>query len=251
MNAPFPVKGSPALSEAKLLVPPGSSQKPRKPRSCWYYPLCKCWPRWARFICCACLLIVLGLVVAVAIIAATFKVPSITLNGVTTQPGVDEFVQNGTSFSFNFALEIGVVNDNIIGATFQKIKAAAFYPIDQTPVGGGELNNVNFPSHATTNLTFPFSIVYDPMMDKDQAVVNDIASRCGLLGGAKQPIVVTYTVTLYLRIIFVTITPPPIKQKTSIDCPIQDGQLPSFAQGMGITPSNIGLPPSTPTPTSS
>jgi len=176
-------------------------------------------------------------------------VPTITLNGVTKQPGVEEYVQNGTSFSFNFALKIGVVNNNIIGATFQKIKAMAYYPIDQTPVGGGELNGVSFPARATTNLTFPFSISYDPMVDKDQAVLNDIASRCGLLGGpeTKRPIAVNYAVTLYLRVFFVTITPPSIKQSTSIDCPIQDGQLPAFTQGLVSSGLGLPVPPQKPT----
>jgi hypothetical protein len=194
------------------------------------------------------LLIVVGLLVAAAVIFFTFKMPSISMNGVTTQPNVPDFVQNGTGFSFNFALKIGVVNPNIIGATFEKIKAVAYYPIDQTNMGGGELNNVNFRAHGTTNLTFPFSITYDPSTDMDQSILNDIASRCGLLGDAKRPISISYAVTLYIRIIFVTITPPSIRQNTSIECPIQDGQIPSFVQG--LVPSGVpGAPHPAPTGT--
>jgi len=247
-NAPFRAQTgvysrSPTQSEAKLLVGSDSLQRtPPKRLTCWDYTLCRCWPRWARWICCSCLLIFLGLLIAIAVIAATFKVPIINMNGVTSQPNVPDYAQNGTSFSFNFALKIGVVNNNIIGATFEKIAAVAYYPIGQTRVGSGELTNVNFPSHSTTNLTFPFSITYDPTLDKDQTILSDIASRCGLLGAPKTPISVNYAVTLYLRILFVTVTPPPFRQSTSIDCPIQDGQLP---QGLNL--SGLSAPTGIPT----
>lgn len=251
-NTPFRQRtgvypGSPTQSEAKLLVGTEALKPPPKRLSCWDYTLCRCWPRWARWICCSCLLIIIGLAIAVAVIAATFKMPQISMNGVDSQPGVPEYVRNGTSFSFNFALKIGVVNDNILGATFEKITAEAYYPINNTPMGGGNLTNVVFPAHATTNLTFPFNIDYDPTLDSDQAILNDIASRCGLLGAPKEPIVVNYIVTLYLRIIFVTVRPPSIRKSASIDCPVQDGQLPSFAQN--AIPSGIVSGISVPTAT--
>lgn len=47
----------------------------------------------------------------------------------------------------------------VFGASFQSIRARAFYPInDKQQVGGGQMLNVNIPAHSHNKLLFPFAI---------------------------------------------------------------------------------------------
>jgi hypothetical protein len=75
-------------------------------------------------------------------------------------------------------------------------------------------------SNAVTNFTFPFSIEYDPTTDKDQAILSDIATKCGLLGGQKEQLTVNYQIRLAVKVLFVTVHPT-VTSSASFDCPIQ------------------------------
>ncbi len=70
------------------------------------------------------------------------------------------------------------------------------YPINNTDVGGGELDNTVFHAHSQTDFTFPFTISYTPADDPDQEVLNDLITKCGVLGGTPQDITVNYDITV-------------------------------------------------------
>lgn len=95
----------------------------------------------------------------------------------------------------------------------------AYYPNVAQSVGGGELNDVHINANGVTNITFPFTIIYDPNQGSDQSMLADIASKCGLLGGTKQDITVNYDLALTLKVgvIPITITLP---EKANFPCPI-------------------------------
>ena len=57
-----------------------------------------------------------------------------------------------------------------------------FYPINNTPVGGGSKNNIVFHSHSQTNFTFPFTLTYNITEDPQSAIIDDLAKKCGLEG---------------------------------------------------------------------
>ncbi|KAI8643327.1 hypothetical protein BD408DRAFT_318801, partial [Parasitella parasitica] len=124
-------------------------------------------------------------------------------------------------FSVNFGLKIGVVNDNIESITFESIRAIAYYPTaPKVSVGGGEIYNVNIRSYGISNFTFPFSIHYDPIKDEGYAMLTDIASKCGLLGGSdKEDLYIEYDIVPTIRIAGIAISPT-IHQSSYFPCPI-------------------------------
>ncbi|OAD07474.1 hypothetical protein MUCCIDRAFT_77563 [Mucor lusitanicus CBS 277.49] len=158
------------------------------------------------------------------VLAALFKIPEVNFNGPTKHPaGYAPFEKSNDTlaFSVNFGLQIGVVNDN------------AYYPTaPKVSVGGGEILNVHIQSYGITNFTFPFSIKYDPMKDEGYAMLTDIASKCGLLGGSnKEDLYIEYDLIPTIRIAGIAISPT-IHQSSHFPCPISSGQL-----TMGLTAS--------------
>lgn len=86
----------------------------------------------------------------------------------------------------SLAQQIGVTNPNFFGASFSKISAKAYYPLNKTAaLGGGELENVDIKPHSNTTINFPFQINYTTSLDPNRAILADIASRCGFLNNPK------------------------------------------------------------------
>ncbi|CAG8661324.1 10890_t:CDS:2 [Gigaspora rosea] len=163
-------------------------------------------------ICCIIILIIIGIVAAVLLFG---RVPSV------------DFLGKASGFDFNFGLRIQVNNPNVIGATFSMIKAVAYYPGHQNPIGGGNLTNVNIPSKQNTTINFPFSINYDASIDPGFSILLDIATKCGLTGGPKSKLEIDYTLTLSFNVLFIPLSPS-FQKTANIDCPIQDGQIPNI-----------------------
>ncbi|CAG8559249.1 14129_t:CDS:10, partial [Racocetra persica] len=149
------------------------------------------------------------------------RVPSVDFLGVADSPtGAQPYVKKTSGFDFNFGLRIQVNNPNIIGAKFSMIKAVAYYPGHQNPIGGGNLTNVNIPSKSNTTITFPFSINYDASIDPGFSILLDIATKCGLTGGSKSKLSIDYTLTLSFNVLFIPVSPS-FQKTANIDCPIQ------------------------------
>lgn len=71
------------------------------------------------------------------------------------------------------------------------------YPINNTDVGGGELKDVDFKSHETTNITFPLGLEYNITGSSNTKVLVDLASKCGVIPGtSKSDITVDYKATV-------------------------------------------------------
>ncbi|KAF0461077.1 late embryogenesis abundant protein, group 2 domain protein [Gigaspora margarita] len=176
-------------------------------------------------ICCIIILIIIGIVAAVLLFG---RVPSVDFLGVAPPPnGALPYVKKASGFDFNFGLRIQVNNPNVIGATFSMIKAVAYYPGHQNPIGGGNLTNVNIPSKQNTTINFPFSINYDASIDPGFSILLDIATKCGLTGGPKSKLEIDYTLTLSFNVLFIPLSPS-FQKTANIDCPIQDGQIPNI-----------------------
>src|SRR5260370_20168752 len=77
----------------------------------------------------------------------------------------------------------------------RKIQVDVFYPIDNTPIGGGTASNVFFKSNTETNFTFPFAVTYNPLSDASGQVLADIATKCGV-GGQRSDLSVNYQLTV-------------------------------------------------------
>ncbi|KAI7866071.1 hypothetical protein BDF14DRAFT_1882965 [Spinellus fusiger] len=199
------------------------SQKPR--RSCCDLlccGCCVCCPRWFRWIACIILLIIIGLGIAVGVLAALFKTPTVNFQGVQGQP---QFNLQGTTANISAVLSIQVNNPNIESVTFSKIVATAFYPNYHTiPLGGGQKNDVHISSNAITTILFPFSLDIDLSQPAQQSIMTDLLGKCGFLGGDKQQISVDYVVQPTVSIVGIPITFS-ISNSASFPCPIQASDL--------------------------
>lgn len=78
----------------------------------------------------------------------------------------------------------------------RKIEVDVFYPINNSPIGGGTANNIFFKSGTETNFTFPFDLTYNPSSDASGQVLADIATKCGVGGGQRSDISVNYQLTV-------------------------------------------------------
>ncbi|KAG2201824.1 hypothetical protein INT47_004381 [Mucor saturninus] len=190
---------------------------------------CPCLPMWARYGCCVIFLLFILFLIIVGILAAIFKIPTVDFNGPTRHP--DDLApfskSNDTlAFSVNFGLKIAIINDNLESITFESVRTVAYYPTaPNTPVGGGEIYNLNIKSYGISNFTFPFSIKYDPMRDEGYAMLIDIATKCGLLGDTnKEDLLIQYDIIPTVRIAGIAISPV-IHQSSHFPCPISEGQL--------------------------
>ncbi|KAG2180751.1 hypothetical protein INT44_003758 [Umbelopsis vinacea] len=187
---------------------------------------CGCCPMWLRWCACGLLIIILALGITIGVLAALFKQPQVSFNGITLSNSTQPIQLNGTGFNFNFDLNIGVVNPNIESATFTSIKAVVYYPTAPTiPVGEGEKDNVHIGSQSITNITFPFQIEYDPAQSGSQAMMLDIFQKCGILGGAKSDLTVNYKVTVTINILGINISPT-ISESATFPCPFDSNDLP-------------------------
>ncbi|KAF7731550.1 hypothetical protein EC973_009314 [Apophysomyces ossiformis] len=178
---------------------------------------CGCCPRWIRWLACILLLIIVGLGIAVGVLAALFKTPEVKFNGLNGEP---QFNLVGTNANISFQLSISVNNPNIESVTFSNILAKAYYPgYRDHSIGGGQKDNVHISSNAITNIIFPFSLTIG---SADTGILTDILSKCGLLGGAKQNIKVDYDVTPTIKILGIPISPT-ISNSASFPCPLEGG----------------------------
>ena len=76
-----------------------------------------------------------------------------------------------------------------------------FYPINNTPVGGGTANNIDFKSRSQTNFTFPFTLSYNATGAQADAIISDLANKCGVTGGKKSNLEINYKITVSINIL--------------------------------------------------
>ncbi|SAM09517.1 hypothetical protein [Absidia glauca] len=93
-----------------------------------------------------------------------------------------------------------------------------------SPVGGGYLAYQELPKYSDFSFIFPFSIVYDPMTDPDQIILNDLADRCGLTGGEPRDLSIAYTIHVTAKVLFVSVHPT-INSQSTFPCPIQNNTV--------------------------
>ncbi|KAI9489114.1 hypothetical protein BDB00DRAFT_845217 [Zychaea mexicana] len=176
---------------------------------------CTCFPRWARWICCFLFLIIVAIGIVIGVLAALFKTPEINFNGLQGEPS---FNLTGTTANFNFNLNITVDNPNVLGVTFEKIEAKAYYPgYRDKSIGGGIKDNVHIGKETVTTIIFPFTISVDAMNTETQAILYDIMGKCGVLGGEAPGITIDYDVVPTLDIIGIKISPT-ISNSANLPC---------------------------------
>ncbi|QRW00193.1 glycoside hydrolase family 28 protein [Ceratobasidium sp. AG-Ba] len=187
-----------------------------------------------RFCCCT-VMTTIFLIVSIALTLGLWvRPPDISFNGIKTPTNGSTVVAQTTGITINLNLAIGVVNPNFFAADFSAIQAKAFYPGVSQQIGGGTLNNINFPSHSDTSFLFPFSINYTESIDPNRAIIKDIAVKCGFIGNTKSDIPVNYQLTLKLKVLGLTISPS-FSGSASFSCPLQASDI----SGLGIDMSGL------------
>ena len=72
------------------------------------------------------------------------------------------------------------------------------YPINNTAVGGGTENNIDFKSLTQTDFTFPLTLTYNTTGSEASAIFNDLAVKCGANGGTTSNLDINYRITVSL-----------------------------------------------------
>ncbi|KDN51789.1 hypothetical protein RSAG8_00337, partial [Rhizoctonia solani AG-8 WAC10335] len=177
-----------------------------------------------RFCCCTIMTTVLLIVSIVLTLGLWVRPPDISFNGIKTPTNGSTVEAQTTGILINLNLAIGVVNPNFFAADFSSIQAKAFYPGVTEQIGGGVLENINFPSHSDTTFLFPFSINYTEAIDPNKKIIQDIAVKCGFIGNSKSDIPVNYSLTLKLKIAGVTVSPS-FSGSASFSCPLKASDI--------------------------
>ncbi|KAG0366183.1 hypothetical protein BGZ54_005706 [Gamsiella multidivaricata] len=191
-----------------------------------------------RVTCCICLLLFLAIIALAVVVFVVFKVPKVEYLVIQGEPQF-AFNQGNTTLGVNLVANIQVVNPNPIGFKFEAITATAYYPNYAPPIGGGNLTQVDFPSHSNKTIQFPIAASYQGSQDAGFTVVKDILSRCGVLGSAATQLTINYDLKLTIRILLISISPTIKNQHVNLACPpnIEDilngvpGGLTSFLGG--------------------
>ncbi|KAF8163487.1 hypothetical protein B0H34DRAFT_325584 [Crassisporium funariophilum] len=183
-------------------------------------------------VCCCSLMTTIFLIVSIVLALALWvRPPSIKIGDVQTMTENGSIIQQNTDgITINLGVDISVSNPNYFAVDFKEIKAEIFYPIENVPVGGGYASNIVFKSTSQTNFTFPFALTYNSTQDPRSAVILDLASKCGVSGGAKSNIKVNYKITLGIRIMLITISPV-ISNEFNFPCPLQPSDIQKFLGG--------------------
>ncbi|KAF8759131.1 hypothetical protein RHS01_02649 [Rhizoctonia solani] len=187
-----------------------------------------------RFCCCTVMTTVFLIVSIVLTLGLWVRPPDISFNGIRTPTNGSTVEAQTSGILINLNLAIGVVNPNFFAADFSAIQAKAFYPGVTEQIGGGLLENINFPSHSDTTFLFPFSINYTEAIDPNRKIIQDIAVKCGFIGNSKSDIPVDYKLTLKLKIAGVTISPS-FSGSASFACPLKASDI----SGLGIDLSGL------------
>ncbi|KNZ62924.1 hypothetical protein VP01_1207g7 [Puccinia sorghi] len=200
--------------------------------------------------CCCCTFIVIILVIVgfIAGFLLWVRPPNATFNGIAPPTAGNQVDLQPKGFLLNFDLNvcfIGVTNPNFFGASFSKISAKAYYPLNKTAaLGGGELENVDIKPHSNTTINFPFQINYTTSLDPNRAILADIASRCGFLNNPKnkliffppplsdvlRPIKISFDITLKLKVLAITISPT-FSSSNTFTCPLKQSDFTSVLGG--------------------
>lgn len=193
-----------------------------------------------RFFCCSLMTVVLLVVSILLTLAIFLRPPDVTFDGLAP---IDPNTIQSSSDSLNvtLGLQISVQNPNFFSLELKAIKASLVYPINNTQIGGGEEDNIDFKSNTQTSFTFPFVLGYSEAADPDGNVLKDIAEKCGFVPGSiKSNLEVDYTITIKISILGITVSPP-FSGSVSLACPfsLQDMKplIAAFPALQGLIPS--------------
>ncbi|KAF9053815.1 hypothetical protein BDZ89DRAFT_1107427 [Hymenopellis radicata] len=197
-----------------------------------------------RFCCCTVLIVAfifISIILALALADSRrqwIRPPAVIIGTISQPTTGSQFQLTDNGVTINFNLNVSVSNPNYFGVDLKKVQTQLFYPINNTDIGGGLTNNVNFPSNSNKTVTFPFSIDYTSSLDPNNAILLDLLQKCGVLG---QPVMLRLTtrsliIQLSIRILIITVSPS-ISNSFTFTCPLDASSLEGLMNSSGL---NIG-----------
>ncbi|KIJ16917.1 hypothetical protein PAXINDRAFT_168354 [Paxillus involutus ATCC 200175] len=184
-----------------------------------------------RFCCCTLMIVVFLIISIFLALALWIRPPNIIVGDVQAPTTGSEIQLLSDGVQINLEIPIYVSNPNYFSVSFSSIKANIYYPINNTLIGGGQQNDVTFPSHTNRNLTFPFSIAYTTTLPSSSLILADLLTKCGASGSAKTDITVNYDIVLGLRILLFTVSPT-VSNSASFLCPLSASDLSSLSSAI-------------------
>lgn len=192
-----------------------------------------------RFCCCTLFIFLFLLASIVLSLALWIRPPNIVINGVNIPTSGSTIQATNDGLTINLGVNITVSNPNYFSVNFREIKADITYPLNNTDIGGGSKKDVTFGANTEDKeFDFPFAIVYKESNDPNHAILIDLATKCGIIGGVKTKLSVNYKITLGLRILFITISPV-VSNSFKFDCPISSSDIADLLKSSGINLGNI------------
>lgn len=178
-----------------------------------------------RFCCCT-MMIAVFLIISILLALLMWVRPPDAIVGTVGPSTTQNVVQLGTgSITVNLGINLTVANPNYFGVSFKSINANAYYPINNTLIGTGNETGITFNANSQTNFTFPFALEFSTNMSSQ--ILTDLASKCGVGGGAVQDITINLDLTLGLRVLFFVVYPV-VNIPASFACPITASEISSL-----------------------
>ncbi|KAF8350550.1 hypothetical protein F5887DRAFT_1069559 [Amanita rubescens] len=188
-----------------------------------------------RMCCCTLMTLVFLILSVLLTLALWIRPPNVSVGNVSLSSSNPlQINAQGKQMTINLGVNISVANPNYFSVSFKTIKAQIFYPINNTQLGGGQLNNIVFRSNQQTNISFPFALDYNASVDPNYQILTSLAEKCGVYGTTRSDITVTYKITLGLEILFF-VASPVVSNSVSFACPASAQQIQDFLQSLGIT----------------
>ncbi|KAI0727231.1 hypothetical protein C8Q72DRAFT_876512 [Fomitopsis betulina] len=192
-----------------------------------------------RLFCCT-IMIAVFLFISVVLSLALWVRPPSVLIGTPTINSTQAVSVQGSAIVIALEVNASINNPNYFSVELTDLTLDLFYPINNTDVGGGEVKNVDFKSHETTNFTFPLNLEYNITGTSNTKVLVDLATKCGVIPGtSKSDITVDYTATVGVRILAVPVKPT-ISSSFSFECPIDASELEEMMEAAGISIGDLG-----------
>lgn len=172
------------------------------------------------------IIVIVSIICLVVIFARPFNVGV----GTITPPSTNSVSLQGTTLTFNGSIDFIVSNPNSISSALT-LNAKVYDQVDMSQdIGRGSVENAKIDANSNSTITFPYQIRYDYSSDGSKAILEDLASKCGLTGGSTGKLDLTLDIDADIKILSVPV-PVSFKQDVEFDCPIPASILKSIAGG--------------------
>lgn len=182
-----------------------------------------------RFCCCTMMITIFLIISILLALLMWVRPPDAIVGSVATSTTQNAVELDSGSITVNLGINITVVNPNYFAVSFKSITVEAYYPINNTStlVGNGTETGITFNSNSQTNFTFPFSLEFSADTSSDIDILTNLASKCGVGGGAAEDITVNLDITVGLRVLFFVVYPV-LSIPASFVCPISASDISSL-----------------------